>query len=336
MVRRQLVHGSLVVLVGILVLLCSQSGEGFRQRRTVFQPTAKHSFANGIHRANRGSTHFFQRHMLRSSDVPSSSSRGSSRSGTVLKSTTINTEFHYDGPDQYVAFQLSSKSFVPMPKEEDKIDHLRNQLDIDEIDGTGLVDEVTFDELRSRWLDICIDENCPDDFDNIRYDVLLPQLMSTGRHLRIVDKSDSKISMESVSATFITEFELNRLWRRHSLMGFSNLQEEFHIKNALLLVDDEMDEQLLQMGVDAKLLLAQQEQQQQMADYVQPSTEASATTKTETEPKVSTKGKGNKKSTDVDLMSVNAMPLPFEEDLEDDEELILTEHVRVFAWLILL
>lgn len=104
---------------------------------------------------------------------------------------------------------------------------------------------INIEELKSKWIDICIENSNPDAFDKFSYSNILPIILKGDKLVAIEDKnsvmtanSNSNSNLLS-SAITITEEELLLLWKSSSALSteFFNTKN-FTVENALLLIND--------------------------------------------------------------------------------------------------
>lgn len=100
----------------------------------------------------------------------------------------------------------------------------------------------TIDELNSKWIDICIDESRPNDLNSFTLVKIIPYLLQNHLKIQIVDENFEQFESIEDSEVFITEAELRNLWQLKSMTALGKPIESFDVQTALLLVEDESDE----------------------------------------------------------------------------------------------
>lgn len=117
--------------------------------------------------------------------------------------------------------------------------------------------QVDVSEFNSRWMDYCIDQNRPEDWNrftlrevmSLIHDEITEKQKAGGENAfffyNLGNKSLELHNSLDSGDIFITAQELEKLWRDSSTSPFRGQEAEFSAEAALLLIDDEDDELLM-------------------------------------------------------------------------------------------
>ena len=112
---------------------------------------------------------------------------------------------------------------------------------------------LTVEELKSKWIDICIEQSRPEDMDSFSIASVLPLVVRENELVELVNRTaeaiESSLLHDDSAIEYITEQELARLWKESSLLPMGKSANAFDCKSALLLLRDEEDASL--MGEDS-------------------------------------------------------------------------------------
>ena len=117
-----------------------------------------------------------------------------------------------------------------------------NDYIFDDLLGEKIVD---ITELNEKWIDICIDESRPNDLNNFSLSKVLPYVMKEYHTLQLVNSSIDTLTSENRTEIFITEKELENIWLVNANLPMGKSIEKFNIKDSLLLLHDEEDEEIM-------------------------------------------------------------------------------------------
>ena len=112
----------------------------------------------------------------------------------------------------------------------------------------------TEEELQAKWIDLCIDENTPEDMDNFCLSRIIPHICKDNKLVVIENKTAAILDENGgeEDTIYITEQELESLWKETYGQAFNikNEDDGFNLLDALLVVDDEDSIQILHNNVD--------------------------------------------------------------------------------------
>lgn len=102
---------------------------------------------------------------------------------------------------------------------------------------------VSEEELLKKWKEMCISTNKLDESDKFSLGLIIPFFGQDDTHIVL----QSRLSSHDISTDeiYITEQELHRIWLEASLLPFGKPSAEYNSEDALLLVNDEEDEEIL-------------------------------------------------------------------------------------------
>jgi hypothetical protein len=115
---------------------------------------------------------------------------------------------------------------------------------------------MTMEELQAKWIDMCIEQSRPQDMDAFSLLNMLPLVTKEHEFVVLVNRSAEAIekikdaTSDANSVIYVTEQELQRVWKEASLTGMGKPVDSFDAKFALLLLNDEEDNHLV--GDDIK------------------------------------------------------------------------------------
>ena len=100
-------------------------------------------------------------------------------------------------------------------------------------------------ELNEKWIDVCIDESRPQDLNSYSLAKVLPYVIDQWHTIQLVNSSSEQLSVQDIPETFITEKELLNIWLLNSNLPFGKKAESFTAKDALLLIEDEEEKDIM-------------------------------------------------------------------------------------------
>ena len=109
------------------------------------------------------------------------------------------------------------------------------------LDASAVPTRLTVEELKSRWLDRCIERSRPEDMSAFSLKRALALLVREDTVVELVNKTEDLVS-KSGSEVFVTESELRRIWTEQSLRAMGRAASLFSVEESLLLVPDEDDD----------------------------------------------------------------------------------------------
>ena len=112
---------------------------------------------------------------------------------------------------------------------------------------------LTVEELKAKWIDICIEQSRPEDMDAFSIARVLPLVVRENAYVQVLNRSaeavEAAVLADDSAVEYITAQELERLWREAALLPMGRHAEAaFDCKAALLLLRDEEDESLVGAG----------------------------------------------------------------------------------------
>jgi len=122
--------------------------------------------------------------------------------------------------------------------------------------------EMTMEELQAKWIDMCIEQSRPQDMDNFSLLNMLPLVIKEHEFVVLVNKSAEAIekikdaTSDANSVIYVTEQELQRVWKEASATGMGKPVDSFDAKYALLLLNDEEDNHLVGDDIEGNTGLA--------------------------------------------------------------------------------
>lgn len=117
---------------------------------------------------------------------------------------------------------------------------------------SGVSVSISEEELYKKWKEICISEDKSAEIDNFSLGLIIPLFGQDNTHIVLQNRKSTYDNDE----IYITEQELNRVWREASLLPFGKPSSEYNIEDALLLVTDEEDEEILRASCSTDLISA--------------------------------------------------------------------------------
>ena len=120
---------------------------------------------------------------------------------------------------------------------------------LDVLEGNSPVTILTVEELKSKWIDICIEQNTPEAIDTFSIAAVLPLVVRENEMVQLVNKSAEAVEISLLNddnaIEYVTEQELERIWRESSLLPMGKGVDTYDCKSALLLLHDDEDESLI-------------------------------------------------------------------------------------------
>jgi len=120
---------------------------------------------------------------------------------------------------------------------------------LDVLEENSPVTILTVEELKSKWIDICIEQNTPEAIDTFSIAAVLPLVVRENEMVQLVNKTaeavESSLLTDDSAIEYVTEQELERIWRESSLLPMGKGVNTYDCKSALLLLRDDEDESLI-------------------------------------------------------------------------------------------
>ena len=121
------------------------------------------------------------------------------------------------------------------------------------LDGASPSVVLTVEELKAKWIDICIEQSRPEDMDTFSIARVLPLVVRENAFVQVLNRSaeavEAAVLADDSAVEYITAQELERLWREAALLPMGQrANNTFDCKAALLLLRDEEDESLVGAG----------------------------------------------------------------------------------------
>ena len=192
---------------------------------------------------------------------PSSSSGSNSRSSIVLMLVLIHMQYvssFHRSHSRWTNFDLRATQWLSrdlLPRDSfkegppDAPDDGSGIKSLDVLDGNSPVTILTVEELKSKWIDICIEQNAPDAIDTFSIAAVLPLVVRENEMVQLVNKSAEAVEISILNddnaIEYVTEQELERIWRESSLLPMGKGIDTYDCKSALLLLRDDDDESLI-------------------------------------------------------------------------------------------
>ena len=192
---------------------------------------------------------------------PSSSSGSSSRNSIVLMLVLMHMQcvssFHRSH-SRWNNFELRATQWLSrdlLPRDSfkegppDAPDDGNGIKSLDVLEGNSPATILTVEELKSKWIDICIEQNAPEAIDTFSIAAVLPLVVRENEMVQLVNRSAEAVELSMLNddnaIEYVTEQELERIWRESSLLPMGKGIDAYDCKSALLLLRDDEDESLI-------------------------------------------------------------------------------------------
>jgi hypothetical protein len=180
---------------------------------------------------------------------------------TLFKIVLLCVNFATLASFKFITRPLSSSRFFSSQLSWDKtpfVDHRDVSIEVDDSDTANLklLDTancktvvVSEEELKAKWIDICIDESRPNDLNSISLKRLVPLIIRDDAIVQLENQTAALLESTEMGEIFITEQELINVWSAASLEPMGRTVDKFTVEDALLLIDDDYMDEI--MGEDS-------------------------------------------------------------------------------------
>ena len=105
--------------------------------------------------------------------------------------------------------------------------------------------QIELDSLADKWTEYLTDKNETTKVDGFSLKKVIPFLMNPSTRVELINSTQERIEAEHVPVQYITEAELQRLWKKNSLRALAKPESQYTTEEALMLLgEDEMDKML--------------------------------------------------------------------------------------------
>ena len=105
--------------------------------------------------------------------------------------------------------------------------------------------QIELDTLADKWTEYLTDKNETTKVDAFSLKKVIPLLMNPSTRVELINSTQERIEAENVPIQYITEAELQRLWKKNSVRALSKPESQYSTEEALMLLgEDEMDKLL--------------------------------------------------------------------------------------------
>jgi len=105
--------------------------------------------------------------------------------------------------------------------------------------------KIEVDSLADKWTEYLTDKNATNKVDTFSFKKVLPLIMNPSTRVELINSTQERIEAENVPVQYITEAELQRLWKKNSLRALAKPENQYSTEEALMLLgEDEMDKLL--------------------------------------------------------------------------------------------
>lgn len=105
--------------------------------------------------------------------------------------------------------------------------------------------QIEVDSLADTWTEYLTHKNDTTKIDTFSLKKVLPLIMNPTTRVELINSTQERIEAEHVPVQYITEAELQRLWKKNSLRALAKPESQYTTEEALMLVgEDEMDKLL--------------------------------------------------------------------------------------------
>ena len=105
--------------------------------------------------------------------------------------------------------------------------------------------QIELDTLADKWTEYLTDKNESTKVDGFSLQKVIPLLMNPSTRVELINSTQESIEAENVPIQYITEGELQRLWKKNSLRALAKPESQYTTEEALMLLgEDEMDKLL--------------------------------------------------------------------------------------------
>lgn len=98
--------------------------------------------------------------------------------------------------------------------------------------------KIDIDTVVQQWIDNCIAEGRPKDFNKFSLQSAIPLVAKKNTLVELVNSTMEAAQLEDKSVTYISEEELKKMWVEGSFRAMGKPASSYSMQDALLLMDD--------------------------------------------------------------------------------------------------